>query len=372
MQVSPLTALFLDAVAVDAPSLQESPMGAFVRKALTGIPVRIVEDNAGKAIGGTCGNLICIPGSYIPGRPTVGLFAHLDTPGTTAGVRAVLTEDRITSDGSTILGVDNRAGVSVLLDLLRTHAGSGGRENFIVVFSVAEELGMLGAKKLDLSPYNVEMGFVFDCSKRPGTFIQSAVGCSLYTAHFHGRASHAGVAPEKGISAIHVAAKALSRIPMGRLAPQMTSNAGTITGGTATNVVAEQCSIGGEVRSFDPRAIDDHLGFLERTFRSVAEEHGAGLEMQTAVDFAPFVISDESGVFSRTVAALRGVGLEPHAIEYLGGSDANTLNAKGIPTANLGIGAQNPHGNDEFILLEDLRKTAEIAAWLIRKDGAHA
>jgi tripeptide aminopeptidase len=372
MPVSPLTALFLDAVTVDAPSLHESAMADFVRRALGGVPVRIVEDNAGKAIGGTCGNLICIPATYIPGCPTVGLFAHLDTPGTTAGVRPILTEDRITSDGSTILGVDNRAGVSVLLDLLRNHAGSPGMENFIVVFSVAEELGMLGAKQLDLSPYNVHMGFVFDCSKRPGTFIQSAVGCSLYTAVFLGRASHAGVAPEKGISAIHVAAKALSRIPMGRLAPQMTSNTGTITGGTATNVVAERCTIEGEVRAFDPRTIGEHLEFLERTFRAVVEEHGASLEMQTAVDFAPFVISEKGGVFSRTVAALRGVGLEPHAIEYLGGSDANTLNAAGIPTSNLGVGAQNPHGNDEFILFEDLLKTAEIAASLVRKDGAHA
>jgi tripeptide aminopeptidase len=372
MQVSSLTALFLDAVTVDAPSLHELPMATFVRTALAGMPVQIVEDDAGTAIGGTCGNLICIPATYIPGRPTVGLFAHLDTPGPTAGVRPLLTEDRITSDGSTILGVDNRAGVSVLLDLLRNHAASPGTGNFIVVFSVAEELGMLGAKRLDLSPYNVHMGFVFDCSKRPGTFIQSAVGCSLYTALFHGRASHAGVAPEKGISAIHVAAKALSRIPMGRLAPRMTSNAGTITGGTATNVVAERCSIEGEVRSFDPRAIEDHLGFLERTFRSVADEHGARLEMQTAVDFAPFVISEEARVFSRTVGAMRGVGLEPHPIEYLGGSDANTLNEKGIPTANLGIGAQNPHGNDEFILLDDLRKTSAIGAWLIRKDSAHA
>ena len=327
-------------------------MGAFVRRALTGTPVQIVEDDAGKVHRRNVWKPDLHSGDLHSRASHRRPFCPSRHPGTTAGVRPMLAEDRITSDGSTILGVDNRAGVSVLLDLLRNHAGSSGMENFIVVFSVAEELGMLGAKQLDLSPYNVEMGFVFDCSKRPGTFIQSAVGCSLYTALFRGRASHAGVAPEKGISAIHVAAKALSRIPMGRLAPQMTSNAGTITGGTATNVVAERCSIEGEVRSFDPRAIEDHLGFLERTFRSVAEEHGARLEMQTAVDFAPFVISEEAGVFSRTVEAMRGVGLDPHPIEYLGGSDANTLNAKGIPTANLGIGAQNPHGNDEFILLK--------------------
>lgn len=361
---TPLVDLFLDAVRVNAPSLAEQPMAQFVRRALEGTPVRIVEDNTAALIKGNCGNLICIPRSFDPARPAIALFAHLDTPRPTEGVRPVVSDTRIESDGTTILGVDNRAGTCILLQTLRESATRNGPGNFIVVFTVGEELGMLGSKHVDLAPYKVDKAFIFDCSRRPGTFISAAVGCSLYTATFLGRSSHAGVSPEKGIHAIQLAARALSRIPMGRHSPTMTSNVGTIHGGSATNIVPDSCSVEGEVRSFDPHVIEDHLHLLHTTFRTTAEEGGGTVRFEAAVDFEPFTLDPASPVFAMTETALRSLGLSPNPIEYLGGSDANTLNGKGIPAVNLGIGAQNPHGNDEFILLEDLHTSARLAAVL--------
>jgi tripeptide aminopeptidase len=252
----------------------------------------------------------------------------------------------------------------VLLHTLR-NAGHRDREaNYIAVFTVGEELGMLGSKHVDLAPYNVRLAFIFDCSKRPGTFIRSAVGCSMYTATFRGRSSHAGVSPEKGVHAIHIAARALSRITMGRHSPTMTSNVGMIRGGSATNIVPDSCIVEGEVRSFEPRAIEEHLLSLHSTFRTTAEDGGGSVTFEAAVDFEPFTLDPGSPVYRMTEAALRSVGLTPNPIEYLGGSDANTLNGRGIPAVNLGIGAQNPHGNDEFILLEDLQASADLAAVL--------
>ncbi len=360
-----LTELFLDAVRVDALSLKERPMAGFVRRVLQGLPVDVREDNTGSLFAGECGNLICIPRGFDPTRPAIALLAHMDTPRSTVDVHPVVSDSRIASDGTTALGVDNRAGTSVLLSVLREHLASGAPGNFVVVLTVAEELGLFGSKYVDLAPYNVRMCFVFDCSKRPGTFIQAAVGCSLYTATFVGLSSHAAVAPEKGINAIQCAGKALARIPMGRLSSTMTSNVGIIAGGTATNVVPDRCTITGEVREFDPALIAGHLEMLEKTFRTVAGEHGAGLEFSASEDFAPFRLRPDQDVFRRTVEVLAGLGLEPHPIDYLGGSDANMLNAKGIPAVNLGIGAQNPHGNDEFILIEDLHMSAAIARGLI-------
>jgi tripeptide aminopeptidase len=144
----------------------------------------------------------------------------------------------------------------------------------------------------------------------------------------------------------------------------MTSNVGTIRGGSATNIVPDSCVIEGEVRSFDPGAIEAHLQSLQTDFRATAEEAGGSVRFEAAVDFEPFTLDPASAVFRATEAALRSLGLAPNPIEYLGGSDANTLNGKGIPAVNLGIGAQNPHGNDEFILLEDLHASARLAAVL--------
>lgn len=365
-----LVTLFLHAVAVDALSLKERPMAEFVRQTLTGLPIDIREDDTARFFDGECGNLLCVPRGFDPSRPAIALLAHLDTPRTTVGVRPIVTDSRIQTDGTMALGVDNRAGTSVLLSVLREHLAAGSAGNFVVVFTVGEELGLFGSKYVDLSPYNVTMCFVFDCSKRPGTFIQAAVGCSLYTAAFTGISSHAAVAPEKGVNAIQIASRALSRIPMGRLSPTMTSNVGIIAGGKATNVVPDRCTVTGEVREFDPALIADHLGMLEKTFRDTATESSGGVEFVATEDFAPFRLRPDQQVFTTMVDVLTSLGLKPNPIEYLGGSDANMLNAKGVPAVNLGIGAQNPHGNDEFILVEDLRMTERIAHELIARSAS--
>ena len=363
----PLVELFLEAVRVDAPSLHAAPRAAFVREKLSGLPVRIVADDAASVLGTGCGNLICVPHTFSPDRPATVLFAHLDTPSPTAGVRPVVASDRITGDGSTILGVDNRAGVSILLHALRSTATTQPLGNAMVVFTVAEELGMWGAKHVDLSPFNARMAYIFDCSRRPGTFIQSCVGSSVYTATFHGRASHAGVAPEKGINAIQMAAHAIARMRIGRLAPKMTASVGIIKGGTATNVVPDSCYIEGEVRSFLPGEIDAYLGDMTALFEATGREFQSTVEIQSAVDFPPFTLSSDAPVFRRACTVLRRLGLVPDPIEYLGGSDANMLNAKNLPAVNLGVGAQNPHGKDEFILLGDFANAYAIAHDLIQR-----
>lgn len=358
--------LFLHAVTVNAPSLHEGPMNAFVREVLADSGVRIVEDGAGARYGGPSGNLLCFPEKFRYGAPAVAFLAHLDTPLPTTGVRPQVNHDRITSDGTTILGVDNRAGVTALLSLLLSTAGEQTPANFMVVFTIAEELGMYGSKHLDLRPYHVRRAFVFDCSKRPGTFIQSAVGCSLFHVTFRGRSSHAGVHPEQGINAIQIAAQALSGIRMGRLGPTMTANVGVVTGGSATNVVPEACAVQGEVRAFEQEPIQAYLDETLALCQGAAAARGGSVDFASDVDFAPFRLSPDAPVFRDTVRAMESLGLEPHPIEYLGGSDANMLNAAGIPAVNLGIGAQNPHGRDEFILLEDLTTTVRLASALVQ------
>lgn len=345
-------------------------MAAFVRHVLADLPVIITEDASAVSFGGECGNLLCIPEGFDPRRPAFALLAHLDTPRSTLNVHPVVSSTTVTSDGTTALGVDNRAGIAVLLHALADHLRSRREGNFIIAFTVAEEAGPYGSAYIDLSPYNVRMTFVFDCSKRPGTFIQSAVGASLYDATFIGKSSHAGVAPEKGLNAIRLAAHALTRIPMGRLNASMTSNVGIISGGTATNVVPDRCRIQGEVRAFHAQDITRHLSEIQTAFRGVVDEHHGALEFESRVDFPPFVLEPTADIVRVTTNVLASVGLTPSGISYLGGSDANQLNARGYPAVNLGIGAQNPHGNDELILIEDLHTSEVMAQAFIQQSTA--
>jgi tripeptide aminopeptidase len=137
-------------------------------------------------------------------------------------------------------------------------------------------------------------------------------------------------------------------------------------------VVAERCTIEGEARSFDPAEIDEYLKHVAAIFDEEAGRCGATVAFESSVDFAPFVLSSSNPAYLRTCAVLSSLGLDPYPIEYLGGSDANMLNAGGIPSVNLGIGAQNPHGNDEFILIEDLIMATRIAESLVGGESAYA
>ncbi|HAC16833.1 MAG TPA: hypothetical protein DCE78_12945, partial [Bacteroidetes bacterium] len=285
----------------------------------------------------------------------------------TSGIKVVEIDGRLQSDGTSQLGADNRAGMAVVLDLLADwEQWIDSRRNYIAVFTIAEEIGLFGAGNLDLSEYNVDSVWVFDSSKRPGAYIQVCAGTYLFTATFKGKAAHSAVNPEAGISAIKVAAEAVSNYQIGKIADMTTINIGTIKGGYANNVVAPDCEVKGEIRAISEERVLELLDETERLFRETAQKYGAKLVFESKKDFAPYAHDSDSKIVLRMEKALRDAGLEVTALRYTGGSDANVLNEYGYPAINIGIGAQNPHADDEFILIEDLIASAQIARNLIQ------
>ena len=360
-----LIQLFTQFAAIDGVSLAEREIAQSVIGLLQAAGIRVVEDDAARRIGGTVGNLLCFPPDFRPGRPAVMLTAHLDTVLPTKKLKPIVSEERISSDGSTILGGDNRLGVTILISLLlATTEGQRSYKNYFVAFTVAEEIGLRGATAMNLTPYNVRSAFVFDCSKRPGIYIKECVGLALFNARFVGKAAHAGVAPEEGINAIGLAGAGISKLRMGRVDEDTTVNIGRISGGEASNVVPDKVEIRGEVRSFRMSRIRGELRHIERTL-SEAALGGGKLLFETKDDFEPYAHADTTPIVLEVERALKRVSLSPQPIRYTGGSDANVYNARGIPAINLGIGAQKPHSFQEFILIEDLVKSAEIAFSLV-------
>lgn len=358
--------LFTRFVTIDGIPLAERQIADEVTAVLHAAGVRVLEDKSGTKLGGTAGNLLCFPPSYDQSQPAVMLTAHLDTVLPTARLKPVVSQEKITSDGTTILGADNRLGLSILTYLLLAAAERTlPRKNFFVAFTIAEEIGLLGASDIDLSPYNVQSVFVFDCSKRPGVYIKDCVGLSFFNAQFIGKAAHAGVAPEEGINAIALASAGIAKLQLGRIDQDLTVNIGKISGGEATNVVPDRVDIHGEVRSFSPARIQEQLQLIERTLSQSLDREGK-LIFERKVDFEPYVHSQDAPIIREVERALNYVGLSPQPIRYTGGSDANIYNAKGLPAVNLGIGAQKPHTFEEFVLIEDLLKSAEIAFALIQ------
>lgn len=360
-----LLSLFLRLAPIDGRSHAERLIADEVAALLRASGNRVVEDEAASKVNGNAGNLLCFPPDFNESAPAILLEAHLDTVQSTASLKPVVKADRVTSDGSTILGADNRMGVALLVDLLlRSSRTTKKHRNFFVAFTVCEETGLYGADALALSSHNVSAVYVFDCSKRPGIYIRESVGLHAFSASFAGKSAHAGVAPEEGISAIALSAAAIGRIPLGRIDADTTANIGKIHGGEATNIVPDRVTIEGEVRSFYPDRITKLLELYRRQFEDAVLGKGS-VKFEAVRQFDPYVHAPESPAIIQLETAIRSAGLEPQPIRYMGGSDANVLNAKGITAVNIGIGAQKPHSLDEFFLLEDLYAASRIAEKIV-------
>lgn len=357
-----LIELFLQVAKIDALSGREKSIAEFIKSFLSKYNYKIIEDSSAKFSKSNSGNLICRVGD---GGDFV-LTAHMDTARPTADLKPEIKNDRIVSSGDTVLGVDNRAGVAVLLYLLRKVANDNAKtKDFTVAFTTCEETTLLGSRNLELNG-KIKKGFVFDSAYRPGSFINKACGAVGFKITITGRASHSGIDPEKGINAIEIAARAICCIKQGKIDEGTTLNIGKISGGSAVNVVPDNVLIEGEIRSFYQDRIIELIKEIKSKFDYESKLSGGKIAFDYDWDFKPFIINEDSEVYQNTINVIRKVGLIPEPKISLGGSDANSLNRNGIESVNLGIGAQNPHSNEEFILIEDLKKIAEIAFELIK------
>ncbi len=356
-----LLSLFLDLVQIDATSGKESPVADFITQYANTLGLKPYTDKADSLSGGNSGNLI-IP---VNGGGDFLLMAHMDTPRSTAGVKPQLLADRITSDETTILGVDDRGGIAAILWALGEAVNSGKALNpCTLLFTVCEETTLAGSMYYEPEK-SITHGFVFDSHMSPGKFVSETCGAIAFKMIIKGKASHAGVAPEKGINAIQIAAEGMRTFPFGRIDDRTTANIGLISGGTATNVVPDLIELEGEIRTEQLPEGELLMNRVIRDFEEAANKFGGSVTCEWLWDFKPYKIASDNLSFKRMQNLCQALSLDLEGVKSMGGSDANNLNAKGIATLNLGVGAQNPHGVNEFILYKDLQTSANMALYLL-------
>jgi tripeptide aminopeptidase len=356
--------LFISLAKIDGLSKNEGEVSKFIKEFVSQFNLIFFEDNANQIDGGNSGNLIC----EINGGGDFVLLSHMDTAKSTKNLSPIILNGKISSDGNSILGADNRAGISAILYALKKSFEKGKKlKPFTIAFTICEETTLSGSKFLKLND-NIKMGFVFDSHLDPGNFIIKSPGALMFKIKIKGKASHAGINPEKGINAIEIASKAISKIKQGRIDDETTLNIGKISGGEATNVVPETVTLEGEIRSFNSLKVDTLISSVMNIFNDQARSGGARVEVDFHWDFKPYQVKPEWDVYKKIMNAISKVGLKPEEKVSFGGSDANSLNEKGIPTVNIGIGAKNPHSNDEYILIEHLIQASKIAYHLMNYD----
>lgn len=354
-------------VALDSPSLNERLVCDYIKSYLASLGITAEEDNAGEKMNGTTGNLYAYVDGTVDASPL--LFAsHMDTVEPSHGKQAIVHEDgTITSDGTTVLGSDDLAGVVAILEALTQL-----KENNIphrpleLVFTISEESHCGGVSYFDFSKLRANQAYVFDMDGDVGTAASSAPTILTYQIAFHGKAAHAGFDADNGIHAIKAAAKAVTLIPCGNIDKGVTANVGIISGGKATNVVPDLCTITGEIRSFDNGKVDEKLQQVIAICRSCAAEIGATIEESHEVAVAAFATPDDTEVVQRFKKCCHALGKSGETYPTFGGSDLNVMAGHGVQGLVVATAMNNCHSVTEFTTVQGLTEAAELALLLMK------
>ena len=357
-----LNETFAALCAIPSPSGAERAMAERVSAELAALGISVEEDDAAAA----CGNLL----ARIPGREerSVLLCAHLDTVPHEGAIEPVLVDGGWESAGDTILGADNKAAVAVLLEVARRTAIEGSPVGIELLFTVAEERALAGAKAFDAGRLRSAFGYVFDHASPIGEIVVASPTYVRWEAELVGRAAHAGIRPEDGRSAIVAAARAIAAMRTGRIDTETTLNVAQIHGGVAgTNVVPERCRIVGEARSLSNGAVDEIVAETIAHLHDAANDPACECDVDVVTERrfegyrhrpgAPAVLAAE--------AALRACGYEPRQIATGGGSDANALEAQGFSCTNLANGTERNHQPDERVSQSSLEGMLDVAFALL-------
>ncbi len=354
---------------IESPSGHERACADWVTTELRGLGLEVEEDDAGPRVGSDAGNLLArIPGA---GPESILLCAHMDTVPLTAPVEPVRVDGGWTNAGEGILGADNKTAVAVMIELARrlTGADEPAPVGVELLFTVCEEISLLGAREFDVGRLRSKFGYVFDHATPIGEIVLAAPTLHRMVAEFHGRAAHAGVRPEDGRSAIAAAARAVAAMQLGRLDPETTANVGTIAGGTAVNVVPERCRIEAEVRSIDQQRVETLATEMIDHLQDAADAAECDLDVTVERMIQGFRTRAKATQVTVAEQALRACGYEPRHIITGGASDANAFQAAGFACLNLADGTEHNHEPTERISVDALEGLLELAIALVEESG---
>lgn len=359
---------FIDLVQVDSETKFEAEIASVLKLKFKTLGIEVIEDDAKNKTDHQANNLICNLKGNIDNMDTIFFTAHMDTVTPGKNIKPSIENDYIVSDGTTILGADDKAGIAVLLETIRLLNENNLKHGDIqFVITVGEESGLAGAKALDTSLLNAKFGYALDSNGPVGNIVVEAPYQSKISTKVYGKSAHAGVAPEKGVSAITVAAKAISKMNLGRIDDETTANIGYFQGGkeTQTNVVCDYVEIVSEARSLKKDKLLKTVNEIQTAYESTAEKFGGRTEVVVEEIYPGFQYNKDDDVVRIAQNAAEKLGLPTDILKSGGGSDANIFNGYGIPTVNLSVGYEHIHTTKERIHVSNLVNLTKLVIQII-------
>lgn len=366
-----LLASFLEMVKIASPSRKEGIFAAYLQKQMEDMGLEVIIDEQSREKSGSdSGNLIGRLKGNKPGVAPVLFSAHMDTVSPGERIEPLERDGVIFSKGATILGADDKSGIAAILEAIRHLQEEGIAHGDIeVLFTVGEEMGLLGARYLNFALLTAKMGYILDCGGNPGLIINQGPAHDTIKAVINGRSAHAGANPEEGISAIQVAARAIDRMNLLRIDKETTANIGRISGGNATNIVCDRVELEGEARSLLVNKLDRQTKEMVNCLEQAGREFGARVEIEVNRSYPAFHVAEDHPVIEMAKAAATKIGLKAEVSATGGGSDVHFLNEGGLQAVNLATGMNKVHTTDEQILIGDLVDTARFVAAIVEVIG---
>lgn len=368
IQEKRLVQTFSEIVSCNSASYQEREVADYLIRRMKDLGLSVKEDEAAARIGGNTGNLFLrIPGrGDLQGETPILITGHTDTVEPSQQKKAVIHEDGIiTSDGTTVLGSDDGAALASMLEALTVLKETGASHRPVeILISACEEPYCVGAKAFDLSEIQAKDAYVFDLAGTMGRAALAAPSIYTFTAVFHGKSSHAGFAPEKGISAIKAAAAGIAQIKCGRRG-NATVNIGTISGGVQDNVVPPECTVTGEIRCFDDARCDLLAQEVEDILRQASDEGHTTLDYQGIKHIKAYETPENSSVVERLRRVTEKNGLELRLEKTHGGSDGNVISQSGIRCLVVATAMNACHTCGEYTSVRDLVMAASLMLGLM-------
>ncbi|WP_442594743.1 M20/M25/M40 family metallo-hydrolase [Neobacillus sp. D3-1R] len=357
---------FLELVQIDSETKFETEIAKVLKKKFLDLGLEVFEDDTTSKTGHGAGNLICtLPGNK-DGVDPIYFTCHMDTVVPGKGIKPSIKDGYVVTDGTTILGADDKAGLAVLLEVIRVLKEQNiphGQIQFVI--TVGEESGLVGAKAIDPSLLKAKFGYALDSDGKVGNVVVAAPTQAKVKAAIFGKTAHAGVAPEKGVSAITIAAKAIAKMPLGRIDKETTANIGRFEGGQQTNIVCDRVDILAEARSLVTDKMEAQVAKMKEAFETVAADMGGRAEVDIQVMYPGFKFAEGDHVVEVARRAAAKIGRSCELTHSGGGSDANVIAGLGIPTVVLSVGYEEIHTTNEKMPIEELNKLAEMTLAII-------
>ncbi|MEC2075452.1 tripeptidase T [Metabacillus fastidiosus] len=359
---------FLQLVQIDSETKHEAEIAQVLKKKFTELGLHVYEDDTTGITGHGAGNLICTLEGTKEDADPIYFTSHMDTVVPGKKVKPSIKDGYIVTDGTTILGADDKTGLSAMFEAIKVIKENNllhGKVEFII--TVGEESGLVGAKALDPKLMTAKYGYALDSDGEVGNIIVAAPTQAKVNAKIVGKTAHAGVAPEKGVSAITMAAKAIAKMPLGRIDSETTANIGRFEGGTQTNIVCDLVYIFAEARSLVPEKMEKQVQKMKEAFESTAKEMGGSAEVEVEIMYPGFKFGEGDHVVEIAKRAAKKIGRSSELLTSGGGSDANVIAGNGIPTVNLAVGYEDIHTTNEKMPIEELVKTAEMVVAIVQE-----